>query len=59
MIPAFQAIHFVIGAVAAWIFGLRSKTQAERLVIPISSGLIAGESIAGVVVAALNTFVLV
>jgi hypothetical protein len=31
---------------------------AERYIIPVASGAIAGESIVGVVVAALNTFVL-
>jgi uncharacterized oligopeptide transporter (OPT) family protein len=56
--PAFFALSFFLGAVSAWVFRLASKKQAERFIVPISSGLIAGESIIGVLVAALNNFVL-
>jgi uncharacterized oligopeptide transporter (OPT) family protein len=37
---------------------LRNKASADRYAIPVSSGFIAGESIVGVVVAALNNFVI-
>jgi uncharacterized oligopeptide transporter (OPT) family protein len=57
ILPFYTSLSFVLGAVAAWIFGRVDRRQADRFVIPISSGLIAGESIVGVVVAALNNFV--
>jgi uncharacterized oligopeptide transporter (OPT) family protein len=58
LLPFSTSLSFVIGASAAWLFGRTNSRQAERLVIPIASGLIAGESIVGVVVATLNNFVL-
>jgi uncharacterized oligopeptide transporter (OPT) family protein len=58
LLPFFTSLSFGLGALAAWFFGRISKRQAERLVVPVASGLIAGESIVGVVVAALNNFVL-
>ena len=57
-LPFFTSLSFVLGAALAWAFGLASKRQADRFVVPISSGVIAGESIVGVLVAALNNFVL-
>jgi len=47
-----------LGALIAWIAHALSKERAERYTVPISSGLIAGESIIGVIVAILNNFVL-
>jgi uncharacterized oligopeptide transporter (OPT) family protein len=58
LLPFYTSLAFALGALVAEGFGLASRRQAARFVIPISSGLIAGESIAGVVVAALNNFVL-
>jgi uncharacterized oligopeptide transporter (OPT) family protein len=58
LLPFSTSLSFVIGASAAWLFGRLDSRQADRLVIPIASGLIAGESIVGVVVATLNNFVL-
>jgi uncharacterized oligopeptide transporter (OPT) family protein len=46
-----------LGAVIAWVVEKR-KGKAAELIVPIASGLIAGESIVGVVVQALNNFVL-
>jgi uncharacterized oligopeptide transporter (OPT) family protein len=57
LLPFFTSLSFALGALAARVFHRISKTQAERLTVPISSGLIAGESIVGVIVAALNNFV--
>jgi uncharacterized oligopeptide transporter (OPT) family protein len=57
-LPFFTSFSFVLGAVLAWGFGLANKRQADRFIVPISSGLIAGESIVGVLVAALNNLVL-
>jgi uncharacterized oligopeptide transporter (OPT) family protein len=58
ILPFSTAVSFVLGGVLAWIYERVDARQAERFVIPISSGLIAGESIVGVLVAALNNFVL-
>ena len=58
LLPFSTSLSFVLGALAAWAFGLANKRQADRFVVPISSGLIAGESIVGVIAAALNNFVL-
>jgi OPT family oligopeptide transporter len=58
LFPLFSSLSFALGAIAAWVFGLANRRQADRFTIPIASGLIAGESIVGVVVAALNNFVL-
>jgi uncharacterized oligopeptide transporter (OPT) family protein len=52
--PFSTAISFALGALLAWGFERLNSRQAERFVVPIASGLIAGESIVGVVVAALN-----
>jgi OPT family oligopeptide transporter len=58
ILPFYTSLSFVIGALAAWALRELSARQAERFIVPVSSGLIAGESIVGVVVAALNNFVL-
>jgi uncharacterized oligopeptide transporter (OPT) family protein len=57
MLPFFESLSFLLGAVGAWLFGLLDKEKADRFVVPISSGLIAGESICGVAVAILNVTV--
>jgi uncharacterized oligopeptide transporter (OPT) family protein len=58
ILPFYTSISFVLGAVAAWIYARIDRNAAERFVVPIASGIIAGESVVGVVVAALNNFVL-
>ncbi len=58
ILPFFTSLSFVFGAALAWAFGIANRRQADRFVVPISSGVIAGESIVGVLVAALNNFVL-
>jgi uncharacterized oligopeptide transporter (OPT) family protein len=58
MLPFSTPLSFLLGALAAEVFTHLSRVRAERYVVPIASGVIAGESILGVVVAALNTFVL-
>jgi uncharacterized oligopeptide transporter (OPT) family protein len=58
ILPFFTSLSFALGAVGAWVFRLVNQRQADRFVVPISSGLIAGESIVGVIAAALNNFVL-
>jgi putative OPT family oligopeptide transporter len=58
LLPFATSVSFVLGAGLARAFERADERQAARFVIPISSGLIAGESIVGVIVAALNNFVL-
>jgi uncharacterized oligopeptide transporter (OPT) family protein len=58
ILPFATSLSFLIGAIIAAIFERIDRRQAERFVVPIASGVIAGESIVGVIVAALNNFVL-
>jgi uncharacterized oligopeptide transporter (OPT) family protein len=58
ILPFQYALSFFIGATVVAIWRARNQDSAERYAIPVSSGFIAGESIVGVVVAALNNFAL-
>ncbi|MFT3925027.1 MAG: OPT family oligopeptide transporter [Myxococcales bacterium] len=50
VIPAFNSISMFIGALAAWLIG-RTRPQVDQAyTIPVSSGLIAGESLMGVAI---------
>lgn len=51
-----DSMAFLFGAVAAHLYAKRSPADAERYVIPVSSGIIAGESIMGIVIALLGAF---
>ena len=51
-----DSMAFLIGAVAAALYARRSPADAERYVVPVSSGIIAGESIMGIVIALLGAF---
>jgi len=53
VIPGSNAIAMFLGALAAWLFQRRDPDLAQRYVVPVSSGLIAGESLMGVVIALL------
>jgi uncharacterized oligopeptide transporter (OPT) family protein len=57
LLPASIPLAFLIGATLAEIAKRANAVWAERYVVPIASGVIAGESILGVVVAALNNLV--
>jgi len=50
VIPAFNAIAMFTGAVAAWLFARARPRDAEAYTVPVSSGLIAGESLMGVAI---------
>lgn len=50
VIPAWNAISMFLGAVLAWRFAKKRPAASEELTIPIASGIIAGESIMGVLV---------
>jgi len=56
MIPLFYPLSMLIGALSAWAWHRLSPRTAGLLAVAIASGVIAGESIVGVVVAALNNF---
>jgi uncharacterized oligopeptide transporter (OPT) family protein len=56
MLPFSTPLSFFIGAVIAEVLTRVNRPVAERYVVPVASGVIAGESILGVVVAALNNF---
>jgi uncharacterized oligopeptide transporter (OPT) family protein len=58
ILPFYQSLSMFLGAVIAAIAASRKGSRAGDLVVPVASGMIAGESIVGVVVAALNNFVL-
>ncbi|HEY5313563.1 MAG TPA: OPT family oligopeptide transporter [Pirellulales bacterium] len=48
VIPAFNSISMFLGALVAWILSKVSPAMAEKYVVPVSSGLIAGESLMAV-----------
>jgi uncharacterized oligopeptide transporter (OPT) family protein len=48
----------LIGGLIAWFWAHRNQSHADRYTIPVASGVIAGESLVGVLVAALNNFVI-
>jgi len=58
MLPFFNPFSMLMGAVLAWLWGKRSSAHAERYVVPVSSGIIAGESIVSVAIALLNNLIL-
>jgi uncharacterized oligopeptide transporter (OPT) family protein len=52
-IPGFNCISFFIGALAALWFAKIRPALAEEYTVPVASGLIAGESLTGVLIALL------
>ncbi len=59
ILPFYYLLAMFLGAAIATGFEKLNAKLAERFVIPVSSGLIAGESIVGVIVAGLNNFVFI
>jgi uncharacterized oligopeptide transporter (OPT) family protein len=55
LLPVASSLAMAIGAGVAALVTRRDPAAAERTVWPISAGLLAGESLAGVVVAIVNT----
>jgi uncharacterized oligopeptide transporter (OPT) family protein len=51
VIPAFNSISMFLGALIAWAYAKAKPAAADTYVIPVASGLIAGESLLGVAVA--------
>ena len=58
VIPFQYPLSFFIGAVLSWLWNRRRPEQAERFMVPVASGVIAGESLAGVLVAVANNFLI-
>jgi uncharacterized oligopeptide transporter (OPT) family protein len=48
VIPAFNSIAMFVGALIAWLVARASPKAGETYTVPVSSGLIAGESLMGV-----------
>jgi uncharacterized oligopeptide transporter (OPT) family protein len=57
LLPFYTSLSFFVGALAAAAFRRIARKQADRFTVPIYSGLVAGESIVGVIVAILNNTV--
>jgi len=51
--PAFNTISMFLGALIALIMERKRPVLAEKTIVPVSSGFIAGESLVGVLIAAL------
>jgi uncharacterized oligopeptide transporter (OPT) family protein len=56
MIPAYTSFAMFIGSLIAWVLEKRAGKWNDMFTIPIASGFIAGESITGVVLAAMMAF---
>jgi len=50
VVPAFNSISMFIGALFAWALSKASPEEDEKYTIPVSSGLIAGETLVGVAI---------
>jgi uncharacterized oligopeptide transporter (OPT) family protein len=50
VIPAFNSISMFLGALVAWWLSREAPATGEKYTIPVSSGLIAGESLMGVAI---------
>jgi len=49
VVPAFNSISMFVGALLAWGLSKKSPATDEMYTVPVSSGLIAGESLMGVI----------
>jgi OPT family oligopeptide transporter len=58
ILPFFNPLSMLVGAVAAWLWTRQRPASAERYVVPVSSGVIAGESIVSVAIALVNNLIL-
>lgn len=52
--PAFNAVSMFVGAALALVLERSNRSLADRTIVPVSSGLLAGESLTGIVVALLG-----
>jgi uncharacterized oligopeptide transporter (OPT) family protein len=51
VIPFWNTLSMFVGALTAWILAKKARELAESYTIPVASGLIAGESLMGVIIA--------
>ena len=58
ILPFFNPFSMLLGALAAWLWSRRSSAHADRYVVPVASGIIAGESIVSVAIALVNNLLL-
>jgi putative OPT family oligopeptide transporter len=58
VIPFQFPFSFLLGATIAWLWKRRRPEQSQKFLIPVASGVVAGESVIGVLVAILNNFFL-
>ncbi len=58
ILPFFNPLSMLMGALLAWAWTRRDQPRADRYVVPLASGAIAGESIVGVLIAAVNNLFL-
>jgi putative OPT family oligopeptide transporter len=56
IVPGYNSVSIFLGALLAWGFERWNRPRAERYAIPVASGLIAGESLIAVTIAALVVF---
>jgi uncharacterized oligopeptide transporter (OPT) family protein len=54
VIPAWNSVSMFIGALLAYLYARVDENHAQTYTIPIASGIIAGESLLGVVIALLS-----
>ena len=53
VIPFWNTLSMFVGALLAWVLSKSARSIAESYTIPVASGLIAGESLMGVIIALL------
>jgi OPT family oligopeptide transporter len=58
ILPFFNPFSMLLGALVAWVWSRRSHAHADRYVVPVASGIIAGESIVSVAIALVNNLLL-
>jgi uncharacterized oligopeptide transporter (OPT) family protein len=58
ILPFFNPFSMLLGAIGAWVWSRRNHAHADRYVVPVSSGIIAGESIISVAIALVNNVLL-
>jgi uncharacterized oligopeptide transporter (OPT) family protein len=55
IVPGWNSVSLFLGSFIAWALGRGREPRAEKYVVPAASGLIAGESLVAVLIAALVT----
>jgi len=59
ILPFYNCLSFAVGGFAVWVWNRASARSEEAYSVSIASGLIAGASLIGVIVAILNNFVFI